>query len=456
MVVILVAWAIVSLLKPASLNISPTNISLDSGIAVTGDKILTYNGSSFIEISPGDDTTKVVYTPKTRFPSVRDMVYAPGEGVLLTFSGSTISTPVFDYKLKHNQNLASDNNYTWYLDFKTDKLTQVFDFEVPADLMYYNSSDNKFYLINGNSYEGYNDFLSFDFASKKLSMITNDLDFSDITNMHQCGDSTCLIGSLNATKDKSTIAQLSASGKMTKVKDVDGKILPTPNNTTFALLTDPDNSIPEDEYVAEENEDDPDKDEYSAGIVSYRNLTMLDISTDESRDYEGIYNVNGSIGSYDDNFYYMNGTDGTYQYFKRSAKDLEFKYDTDEYDFDYGFINIAKIGQSFALIADTDREVYIVSTTADFNTFNIPEPEQVSKNIDTCVDQVNSNITVQGEDDITADFDIDFEILVPDDTDFNSTIYKMNQCLGADTSNLIGYSYRYTGVSPINGKITTE
>ncbi|MDN5835582.1 MAG: hypothetical protein L0H36_03020, partial [bacterium] len=77
-------------------------------------------------------------------------------------------------------------------------------------------------------------------------------------------------------------------------------------------------------------------------------------------------------------------------------------------------------------------------------------------NVDTCADKINSDITVQGEDDIIADFDIDFEILVPDDADFNQTIYKMNQCLGEDTSNLIGYSYRYTGVSPINGKITTE
>ncbi|MDN5819300.1 MAG: hypothetical protein L0H38_00980 [bacterium] len=469
MVVILIAWAIVSLLKPATLDITPTNISLDSGVTISGDKIITYNGSSFIEISPVDNTTKVIYTPKTRFPSVKDMVYVPNKGVFLTFSGNTIETPVFDYKIKQNAkvpsddpessyiySLTSDDNYTWYLDFKSGKLLNVVEYEVNSDYMYYNSHDDKFYFITGNGNDNPYQFKSYDINTNKTETVSGKLGLYSIDKLRQCGDSTCVIGKLNSSRDRSTLAKISSKGKVSSIKNVNGAILSTPDSMTFAYLTDSDDTALEDEDATDEYDDEDEDGGYSDGIAVYQTMEVTNISTGESSDYSGSFNAGGAIGTYDDHFYYMNGIDGTYQYLKRSGHDIDFNYDDDEYDFSDGFINLGKVGQSFSLIADVDREIYLVSTGLNTGVFDKASNAVVSKNIDTCVDKVNSDITVQNQDDITTDYDIDFEIMVPDDDDFDATINKVNDCIGKDSDNLVGYSYLFTGVSPINGKITTE
>ena len=458
LVIVLLVWLVVSLLKPATLNISPTNISLDDGVTISSDKVITYNGSSFVEISPADSTAKVIYTPQTRFPSVEGITYAPGSGMLLTFSGNILETPVFDYKLKQdlesngdvqfNTDLTSDNYYTWFLDFKTNKLKFVLAQEIDSSLAYYNTDDSKFYFVNGDEYEGFTDFLSYDIKTNKMTRLSTDLDYTDVKSIDQCGDSTCIVGHKNSSVDTSVLSKISSKGKISEVKKIEGDILPTPDKMTFAYLTEPDNAPTED--------DNSEHDEYGAGIVSYQKLNIDNISTGESQEYSGLYKSGGAIGMYDDHFYYMSGTDGTYQYLKRSTHDIDFNYDDSESDFAEGFININKVGANFALIADVDRNVYIVSKSKNIDVFNRASQDEVNKNVNTCAEKINDGISVRSEDDVTSAFDVDFEILVPDDDNFNSTIHNINTCLAENTENLIGYSYMFTGVSPLNGKITTE
>lgn len=435
-VVILVVVLIVflTLSRPVKMSATNTRLTLDNTIAIHNESIISYNGSSFIQIDPFTDSQpSTVHTPKQRLPSISQIVYAHDKGMLLNFSEGIINTPVFDYKIAHNLDLTSDNNFTWFLDTKSGKLAFVSTDKIDSDLSFYDAQKHGFYFLADSDTGSYSTLKFYDITAKKMTTINNKLSLQSAKKIQQCDDHLCLIGArIGDSGGKESVFRLDKeTGETKDTISSDGPVLATPDVNTYALFSE--TARAEDVHQI------------------YQKMTLQNISTNESSDFKSNFIADTmSIGKVHDRYYYLDGQDS--QYIQLSNKMSESTFTTPKNtDFDEGYINIKKSSNTFSLIGSMGRNVYILAPkNAVKNQFTQAPENTLNDTVRTCTGTVaKSSFSVNND-------TKEVTVQIPDDGSFNEHYKSINQCLGKKQAIQLGYGYRFSGVSPTNGRITTD
>lgn len=439
-IVLIGAFIISVLLQPPKLATKSTNLTVDSYPQIVGDDIAAYNGTSFFTVNPTkNEVAKVVYTPKYRLPEVSTVIWASKHGVLLNFKSGIMYTPVQDYLLSNGISQTIDEYATWYLSFTDGSLKLVDENNLQNEAAIYSQKDNGIYYVPNIKYSDIdvnkNTLRFYSLETYSTQTVVEDLSLT-VDEMTECDvreASLCIIGRESSeTFGTTSIYAIAKSGSRETIVSQKGEIYPTPIKNTYALLGDGET------YLEIES--------------IYSSIELKNIATNASVKYSGkVFGGNVVVGMLGKDPYILDGKNNEYLALRRgslfdSTQVGELETAKAPALSDGITIVNSKASEAVALVSSLSSEVHVVSIGSQPQQFTKNDESSVKAAVNSCATQAGASSGLT---------DSTFTVYVNDDDSFNSSLATFKECVSTP-ENMYGYTYTYKGVSPINGRISTD
>lgn len=419
-----------------------------------GNNLYAYNGLAFYATDVTTGAVSVLNGGQ-RLPAVSDLYWAGSKGAFLDFSNSFSLTAV-DQKLKALNLILNDNtkNYLWYFDFASGNLTPVSTRPIQSGAASFDKNTGTFYYVS--SPDGSTSALyAFNINSSANKTLVSNLKMSSVSSVTPCdaADGVCVIGNLFDNPDSQHLFGVGQDGSMNDLYDSKGALYATNNGHVFVAMPreqkKPSPTSSEDvEYGPTDAffYDTSTKKSSPLGIQ----LTGPEISTDLTDD-GNFFMFDSSLNAADKDNNTRQSTNfigGTYVNGKASVtqKSLSFASGAAYNGYITGFNGIS---HDAALMTALDNRQFLFST----NKYALPDaqkPQDVQNIIAACQPGMPHKAQYFTE-------NTTFRVFIMDDGNFANHVQDFSRCmLTGHTASLIGYNFEFSGVDPVNDRITTD
>ncbi|HMH69780.1 MAG TPA: hypothetical protein VK502_00105 [Candidatus Saccharimonadales bacterium] len=452
-VLVVIVLFIVFSLKPSFQEYALTKTGLKSQQQfgyLNKSSLYAFNGLAFTETNIENGSTKVLSSGQ-RMPIPRDIYWANSNGALFSFSSSFSLTPVESALQSMGEQLSYDgNDYTWYLDFKTNQLHLVNKQPITADLASYSERDGGFYYVpNDSSQLGVTTPLHFyDIATNKDATIASDLEVTDFSSIHEGVDKYTVLFTardLNDTAKKRLYKVKQGSNKQL-ITQAD-RIFPTNNPGMYVVSTSDTLSPVEGEEA--DTVDGP------AGLydVTTKSTRALDFTVGTSD--TSLYFVNdkdfvalqSNSGNDKDQFMYHSGSID-----EKSARSSVYPLqDENKNTVTDQIVKLNGYGNGRLLVTTVGDGQELFSATTKKQTLpTLKQQNEAGKIVNECLGNDSKNQQY------IADSKL-FRVFFVADSSFTISIKQFSTCvLKKDSTGLIGYTFQFMGTDPVNGRISTD
>lgn len=422
---------------------------------LSGNDLYSFNGLAFTKTDIQTNKTTVLSSGQ-RLPIPSAIYWAGSKGALLNFSSSFAFTPVESALNAMGEQLSyNGNDYTWYLDFSSNKLSLVSKSPLVASLATYSSRDEGFYYVPDiRDQDGTSTSLHFfDIAAVKDKTVAKDLLLTDTTALQPGKNekSVYIIARDLADTKKKKLYSIDQTGKKTLVTEGD-KIFLTNTPDAFVITKADDTPVASGE---EEDESEvPDEPAYLYK-VSDKSLTPLQFTAGAANmqlyiaDDSQFFAVKGNSSNADGEAVYysgkINGTSATataypYQYDDRTKLAASQITKINGYSDD---------GHMLVTTLD-DQQLLFGNALPDSSVATSKTLQDATKIVDACVSQ-----GAQSEQYFNATRA--FQISLTADGNFTKNIARFSKCIvEKDSAVLLPYSFQFVGLDPVNGRISTD
>ena len=424
-----------------TLSVAKTNLNNSNFISLQNGKLLSYNGLSFLEVDPSSNSQpKVIATPKFKMPTPSSVIWASENGVLLNFRSGIIHSPIEDYIVSRGDSIADNYYGTWYFDFSKSELKFVDEGDFNPLSTIYSPKDSGFYYISNakqSDIEPVSILKFYDIKNNKTSTIASKFNITTYS-MNLCdknGASLCAIGrDDDQPYGESTLYTISRIGDINKVFTYEGETISAPNINQYITLTE----------GSEHQEID----------MIYKKIIVTDISNTEitKKEYPATMFADSLSASYigksiflidsrNDEYVVLN--DSWLSNNTQTGKLIINK----DYDLKKGINAIAHASDANTmLVTSPSGQIYTIRQSKSSQIYEVKGKESIEQALQECTSPNNSSFDIN---------DNSITLLVGDDDNFNKNLNQTKECLSKPEL-LYGYSYGVRGVSPENGRISTD
>lgn len=457
--IILTALIIVAFIaltpKYPSYKVSQTPLNNDNNFAyLSGSSIYAFNGLSFYKVSTDNRQVEVLSSGQ-KLPKPYRIYWANDNGALMSFKESFIRTQVASQLSSRGVDDTSfADTYLWYLSFKDNSLRIVEDSLPQTDTVHYSEADQGFYYLKafgGGSVEGH-PALQVNFYSIKdfeLSIVNEDIEMVDTSYTGVCPKSqsgVCVVGRDRDELTSNKLVEVTKGGELNTLLASEGRLIATSSASKY-LTTTPD--------VSSQGEDPED--------ITPTQTSINDLATGTSFALDFKVGSESVVTSFiDENTFYAIRSntetgEGGASYLSATNNILgqistkEKYFSSDNNSFSGGVVGTVSYGKSgVTLLTSTDGSQFLVSKEEDsgINLDRIPVNE-VQTIVNSCVKSSAVNSQFFEENHL-------FRIYFNDNDQFSKNIKAFSSCMATKPEMMFGYQYDLFGVSPINGRITTD
>lgn len=208
-----------------------------------------YNGLSFVSknLDTGEER---VLNAGLRLPVPDKLFWADDKGALLTFKSSFYYSSVENELVASGQKIDSSTKlYTWYLDFKSNKLSLVSKLPVQSSSAVYSAKDDGFYYINDESsleYDSdsgpaFSQLFFYNISTSKSSVVAELDTIRGMKGLYTCPDKytdsqTCLIALDSKDLKVEKLYRVNKSGELESILESKGILLPTSSINSYVTI----------------------------------------------------------------------------------------------------------------------------------------------------------------------------------------------------------------------------
>lgn len=458
-------------------KLTRTDFNAQRNFAVLqGDSINAYNGLAFFKQSI-DGTKTVPLLAGMKLPHVSSLTWVGDKGALVSFDASYGGTQVYDILQKQgvSPSATATSQYVWYVDFASGSL-RLFGKSALAVKQTAISSDGKgFYYAGPVTTDstrlskiplGY-----YSFETNTAKNVVGDLKVSDVKSIATCKSGTAVC--LNVTDAQvatQKVISVDPSGARKELTSVKGRLISTSDPDKYIVIQDEKGeqtqAFSEQNQTGEHQDDtDTDSPEIPARLYDAKNGQTTDLGFNST--INNLYMLSKQDGSFIvlDNSYNAN------QPRTISVKDFDAAYRA-------GTVSQGETGLSklFALrYAGNDKDKFTDTTIqatygndAILMTGTSQMQNLLSKTSSGSLTAVSANTFAATSDACLSSagagagkmYDATqktMDIQIRYDANFYRHIQAFSACIaGKGKDALIGYSYTFSGVDPVNSRLVTD
>lgn len=453
---------------PKAYELSSTQLKSDTQFGhLSGSDIYAFNGLSFYKINTDTQAVTVLLSGR-KLPTPSRIHWAGSQGILVNFKQSFYRSQVDEALQSMGLALNRDSqDYTWYLDFASGSLKLVSKLPIKADLAVFSADEQGFYYIPDYSNAG--DFgheagapdptktplLFYNLATGQVETVSNDLAVRDVSYIGLCSSyRLCLIDRTAAGHKLLAVEQ---TGQTKSLVDARGRLFPTNNGDLFVKL---DDDLVIQEHArggTNETPEDVDFDETPARLYDVRDGSEKDLGFTVGNseivmhlEASGDFYVIDNLLASPDNNTPSRYRSGVLKGDSASSKLLPLRLSDDE-----DFTNVPILGASHggsdqSLLTGLDHTQLLFAAKDRVGGFSLAESSAVQAAIDSCGAAVIASSQYFSESRL-------FKVYFADEPDLAQHLQTFGDCLSDNGAPvLLGYSYYFGTVDPVNGRITSD
>ena len=393
-------------------------------VQLVGDSYYIYNGAAFYSVKSDNFKSVRVLANSQKLPRPTSINWVGNKGVLVSFGGSFINTPISEQQVGYYDR----TNSTWFFDFSTKKLSFITKGSLLNQQGYFNGDSSYFLVIdNTTSIMRLVRYLP---EKKQVSTIL-ELDSSVktawVTGCYQNSGDVCLGTTEGDVSRKSKVKKIDNNGTVSDIFTVDGRIIQTNKPNSYGVLQNND-------LISTEVED------LTPGVFK-----KIQAYSTQSNTYISVHlpfdSNSQSVGFLDNNLILLNLSDFSYKRVTNGVFGKKISDGRVDIGRDTLVLSPYQGNESAFQFIDTNDSLVILSNT--FHS-NAPVDEAGFRSyIQTC----GQSVTVDGR-------WVDFKY--KDDPSFTKEIQKSVVCIAARPELSVYYRFTFSGVSETNGRITTD
>lgn len=423
---------------------------------INGSDLYAYNGAGFYKVDLNDSDSGVsVLNNGIRLPAPSHVYWANDKGAMLTFKESFYRTKVEDVLRTKGQDINDTTKaFAWYLDFATGNLKLVAAQPIDAASVSYSEASDGFYYMPINSTEA----VFYSIAKDTNSIAARNVLLTDISYATQCQTDSqrfCLIARDATNPQTQKLFGIDNSGKLNVILDSEGRLFPTNNPALYI-------SSPQGNKTAS----DPRKDDGEQADFRNSPAYLEDISAKDkhslSFDISGIGNLftlftpTNTFYAFDTSSDANATSEGGKLSYRFGSIDSSGNASSKQFPIQYadgsaytGQVISIVPGTETMLLTDINGQQALFSQNANSSVTAVAQ-QDVQNIIQECTTR-----SIQSSQYFESSHM--FRIYVIDDANFAPTIKAFSNCLAKSSkSAFVGYTYQFAGVSPENGRTTTD
>jgi hypothetical protein len=481
--VLLVVILVVSIvLQPRytrhTLQTAPFTVTGGDFSHLSGTDLYAYNGAAFYKASVTNPGEMSVLSEGVKMPVPREIIWAGDQGVLVNFRESFSLTLVDEFLQRNGDELnETAMNHTWYFDFESESLRKVHEKPLVSSMGMYSAEENGFYYIPdlfftpiseaGDDVPDSIPLNFYDIAEGRSREVVRDLELLDITHISTCHDDTyrvCLVGRDEEDIMKLRLYGIGSDGQREVLLESDARLIPSNDPSLYVTTTD----VSEEQPVRE-NEDGDDHEHIEPDIDFSPSPAVLHNLRDKTSHELG-FDIAGEevipyFTSFED-FYFLNsesaslgGGEGVYRsgttsvFGNLATKEFPLQLDgSTTYDGSFSStVDYGDGGVVFVASADGEKFLFAPNDTLSDQPLERVAETEVEATVRNCAEQHGEDYQYFAEE---GTFRVFFE---------NNSRFKRNieAFAGCFTTNqhpraLIGTSFYFGAVDPVNGRIVTD
>ena len=418
---------------------------------IKGDDIYAYNGLAFYKTNLYDQGEVKVLSSGTKLPSIRELFWADEVGAFLVFDDSAYVRSLTESVLSA-QGKSVDKftrEYLWYFRFSDSSLHPV-DTTPPTSNTsgFYSSSKNGFYYLpevdHEEGGEGQYPPLRF-FSTKTLenSELENTIRMQSANYMGPCVDSYifCAIGDQGGS---SVLVGYAEDGKSNTLLRTPGFIAGTNMANKFLKITPTKGGGSEDSFVLMGTSlfDAKTGKTVASDIKTYSRAVVVSEQSDGS-----LYALSTGSDSPERSTTLLSGGKTILGPTRTSGAELSVPKGESSSGSIVGNIMYGKNG--VAAFSDENDVTYLLSSSSTTPHITVQQPSVIKKAVDACT-------KAYGVENSYYDDSKLFKVYFSDDQAFTTHIKQFSDCLLKSSGAVVGYHYYFGGISPKNGRYTTD
>lgn len=428
---------------------------------LSGSEIYAYNGLAFYKT---DINTKsvTVLNSGLRLPTPSSITWAGSQGALLSFKDSFSLTAVEKALATSNTPLNElSESYVWYLDFKSGSLSVMSASPIAKKTVLFSDSANGFYYIPDLSRNrvpsAATQLIFYDVSTKAKRIVSSNLGLVSVSSVSNCSASelACVIDS-DPTSQK--LYSIDKSGQKALVYDSKGTLYNTNSSTLFISIprvTDAKKANSAGTYYGPE-------DAYIFNSATNRTTSLKSKlqgpEINAAFDNEGNFFIADSapIEDVEADSVPANSAEPSNYYIAGHIKDDKLKTVAKPLHLTDGTVLTDNIS---SLLGQGNNGTALVETLGGKqllfgNNQSITAPVSDSQDtVSRIIKQCNStNVQPSQYFNDTRTF----RVYINDDDNFARSVNAFGSCMAKSPTSLVGYNYQLSGISPENGRITTD
>ena len=201
------------------------------------DKLYSFDGVRFLSTDIKTGEGEVISTG-LKLPTPSYIAWSKG-GVLLNFEEDYLGSAIQSELRANNISVSSSSNATWFLNFKTGKISFVGHYKILNNLAFYSSSDKSIYFIPDSTQTDSlsKQLLKIDESSGKVSGVTT-IELDSIISLTPCGgvedSSVCVVGQVGNSGGQQLFF-LNKSQSFEAISEPFTRVFPTNRNNLFVF-----------------------------------------------------------------------------------------------------------------------------------------------------------------------------------------------------------------------------
>lgn len=415
------------------LGISSSNRSTE----FDGTYVRSFNGISFYKIPVDKTSAPVVLGGGVKLPVVTNAVWAGDAGVLLNFDQSLIHTAVEKIADQRGLSYQQERNSTWYFDFGSNQLYYVGNFTLYENVSSYNNGLLSYITGSVGKFELH----TYNTKTRVDSSNPIPVSLDSVSNIGTCPSSNniCIVGHPAADPSRAAVYSVDADQNAHELLSIKGELYPIQDMNTYLTLDNSDN-------ISGSGED---------ATLAYNKASLFDL-TKRVRIAEigKTFSPDGFLyTNTGDSLTLLSGAGNGYSSTKKilwftAVIDNELRY-IDGEDFTAAPVLSSKPSPNGILFPSSDGQLNLLARKdADWSNFSTKDSDSITEHLKTCAK--NSDIKVQYNSTVHT-----MSILIPDNSQFDSSVKDISSCLTRDTNFVKGYDYSFTSYNVKTGSITS-
>ena len=435
-----------------NISIQKTNMSVQNLAYISNNSLYSYNGAAFIKTAVSDSSKSDVLASGIKLRPISFYEWAGDDGIFLSFENSSFirSKPEIIDQIAGADYSEDSSEVLWYLRFSDSSFTQVDTIAPAPSISYYSDKDKGFYYISENSDkrergEGTPAMLMF-YSTRDLKNRTVAIDsgfiYDRVAHVAPCtGYIVCAYGEYET--GSSRVYGFDTAGNTSPIYQAKGFISPTNKTDSISIASPTETSGGEDQSVEFNMQTYSLTDKKLVKInASAYSPTLQHVQLDN-----GLFYILSAGGrSVDDASTIYSGGNNILNVQRATKISLSLTESkpfnqlfTGNVSFSSGGDMLFTSGDGFVYIIQNERQIKLPQTSA----------EDAKKIVDSCIKYgVLQRYYSESR---------EFKIYFNDDNSFDESIRTFSRCVNdASGNSLMQYHFYFGGVSPKNGRFTTD